>query len=77
MKLNNYFNKKSFSTFGHGGNTVKNAFVTGLLIMPATPGYAVLAGVMALAALGQANLWQEEATGKPLWKPKVIKHLGL
>tara|TARA_R110002072_G_scaffold211424_2_gene368968 strand:+ start:776 stop:1030 length:255 start_codon:yes stop_codon:yes gene_type:complete len=77
-KINKYFNKKSFNSFGSGAGAVGfSAFAVidiSAAFLFASTWWAIPGLLLAACAVGQANKWQEEATGTPLWKPRLGKY---
>jgi hypothetical protein len=75
-KLSDYFNKKTMGVFGHGH---KALWTGGIFTLLAATGTLSVAGGIALGvlAMGFTNKWEEQATGTPLWKPKITDTFGL
>jgi hypothetical protein len=76
MNIKPYFNEKSMGTFGPGRKALIGVLSTSLLLASGAAWAAAVAVPIAAGTVGQMNLWQEAAKGKPLWTPSS-KTLGL
>ena len=76
--LKDYFNKKCFGAFGMGPPALSMAFFSVVSFAKADSSAIVALGIVStILAFGFANRWQEQATGKHLWKPKLFPWWGL
>ena len=75
--LKKYFNRKSFGTFGPGKSALLGAWCIPLLLTSGSTPVLALGVVTSLFVAGQVNEWQKVATEKYIWKPRIIKSMGL
>ncbi|XOV82897.1 MAG: hypothetical protein ACFHXK_18820 [bacterium] len=76
--LKAYCNEKCFGLIGKGKNfALETIFAAGVLYHGQSTSMLALGALLTVMAVGSANQWNEQATGKPLWKPRLIPALGL
>lgn len=73
MKISNYFTQKSFGVFGAGSSAALGLVTSAVMLSSGSAPGMVLGAAMLTFTAGQLNLWQQEATGKPIWQPKAGK----
>lgn len=76
--LRDYFNKKCFGSSGMGRATLVVSALSAIAFAKADSSGVMAFGIAnTILALGFANRWKEQATGKHLWKPKIAPWWGL
>ncbi len=71
MDLHKYFNRKCFGTFGSGYPSIFGAASAGVLLTSGVAPLLILGAATTAFTAGQINMWQKDATGKPIWEPKI------
>ena len=74
--INKYFNRKAFWG-GPGLYTTMFSAFTAFNLAAGTTGSLAIGAFTAVLAAASLNKWQEQATGKALWQPRIWERLGL